>query len=237
MDQVKEAFQKVKQDISSLRKDLDLLKLELSELNNYLFDLRDLLISIKQAKIEEKPKEENTTEKPIITTGQHIITTDPRYTPTHNGAYSSLKDQIQSNSTGNKGVPTDRQTDQQTDRHINSLSLESENPIDNAARILDSLDSLKKEIRLKFKRLTEREMALFSAIYQLDEQDGYVDYRLLAGRLNLTESSIRDYVGRLINKGIPIEKNKINNKTIHLSISDSLKKVASLSTIIQLINV
>ena len=45
---------------------------------------------------------------------------------------------------------------------------------------------------------------------------------------------LRDYIGRLIKKGIPLEKKKINNKIIHLSVSKNLKKIASLSTILQL---
>jgi len=57
---------------------------------------------------------------------------------------------------------------------------------------------------------------------------------ILQKKLNLTESSIRDYVRRLIKKGIPIDKNKINNKNIQLSISPNLKKIASLNTILQL---
>ena len=60
------------------------------------------------------------------------------------------------------------------------------------------------------------------------------DYKTLSKRLNLTESSIRDYIGKLIKKGIPVEKIKLNNKNIQLSISPNLKKIASLSTILQL---
>jgi len=103
-----------------------------------------------------------------------------------------------------------------------------------AAKILDSLDSLKKEIRIKFKQLTDQEILVFSAIYQLEEEHGPVDYKALAEKLNLTESSIRDYIGRLLKKGIPVEKKRINNKQIQLGISQSLKKIASLSTILQL---
>jgi biotin operon repressor len=61
-----------------------------------------------------------------------------------------------------------------------------------------------------------------------------VDYKSLSERLNLSESSIRDYIGKLINKGIPVEKKKINNKSIQLSISQNLKKIATLSTILTL---
>ena len=109
-----------------------------------------------------------------------------------------------------------------------------ENPIYNAAKILDSLDTIKKEIRLKFKRLTPQEMLIFSTLYQLEDEVGNVDYKMLANKLGLTESSVRDYIGRLIKKGIPVEKTRINNKTILLSVSQSLKKITSLSTIIQL---
>jgi DNA-binding MarR family transcriptional regulator len=118
-----------------------------------------------------------------------------------------------------------------------SYNLKENLPFDsiiNAAQILNSLDNLKKEIRLKFKRLTEQEFLVFSTIYQLSEEKGNTDYKNLSEKLSLTESSIRDYIGRLIKKGIPVEKTKINNKTIHLSISPNLKKIASLPTILQL---
>ena len=77
-------------------------------------------------------------------------------------------------------------------------------------------------------------MLVFSTLYQLEEMSGDVDYKVLAKRLNLTESSVRDYIGRLIKKGIPVEKKRINNKTILLSVSSNLKRITSLSTIIQL---
>ncbi|MBU2104789.1 MAG: helix-turn-helix domain-containing protein [Nanoarchaeota archaeon] len=93
---------------------------------------------------------------------------------------------------------------------------------------------MKKEIRLKFKRLTDQEILVFSTIYQFDEEKGFSDYKTISERLNLTESSIRDYVRRLIHKGIPIEKTKINNKSIILKISENLKKIATLSTILKL---
>ena len=100
--------------------------------------------------------------------------------------------------------------------------------------MLDSLDNLKKEIRLKFKRLTDQEMTVFTTLYQLSESENYADYRAISTKLNLSESSIRDYIGRLIKKGIPVEKTKINNKTIQLSVSSNLKKIATLPTILKL---
>ncbi len=77
-------------------------------------------------------------------------------------------------------------------------------------------------------------MLVFSTIYQLEEQGFIVDYPLLASKLSLSESSIRDYTLKIIKKGIPLLKNKENNKKITLSISLDLKKIASLNTILQL---
>ena len=74
-------------------------------------------------------------------------------------------------------------------------------------------------------------MQVFSTIYELEEQGFIVDYNILSEKLNLTESSIRDYVLRLIKKGIPLGKNRENNKKITLSISRDLRKIASLETI------
>ena len=78
-------------------------------------------------------------------------------------------------------------------------------------------------------------MIVFTTIYQLEEQNqDEIDYKTLSNKLKLSQSSIRDYIQRMINKGIPIHKNKINNKKITLSISPDLKKIASLPTIIRL---
>jgi hypothetical protein len=191
-------------------------------------------------------------------------------------------------STGNKGVPTDRQTNQQTDRQIQkikeSLIFENSNSpnetfslnknnsqpslilknlsslnqdllrnsekqtqnkkedffkedkdqFKEALNVLTSLDSLKKEIKQKFKRLTEQEFLVFSTIYQLEEENKQINYKILSSILNLTESSIRDYVGRLLIKNVPLIKEKVNNKTIKLSISPEFKKLIPLNILINL---
>ena len=74
---------------------------------------------------------------------------------------------------------------------------------------------------------------MFSTVYQLE---GFMDvnYKTLSEKLGLSESSIRDYIGKLIKKGIPVDKIKLNNKNIKLSISEDLKKIVSLPTILQL---
>ena len=203
-EKIKEAFQKVKLDIDSLHLALNSLKKEISDLNSNL-----------------NTRQNTSTQEPEIPT----VKTN---SSTQNSHFKPLNHQNTPISTGNGGVPTDRQTDRQTDRHMEIST------INEAAEILDTLDSVKRGLRLKFKQLTDQEIVIFSTIYQLDEEFGHSDYKILSEKLSLTESSIRDYVGRLIKKGVPIEKKKVNNKNIQLSISPNLKKIAPLSTILQL---
>jgi hypothetical protein len=237
MEQIKEAFVKVKQDIDILKKEISTLNEDLIETRKSLIDVCDILKKFSKEREEEENKKLFLKEE--VPTHPELNLTDVINNPTHNSSQNPLKTKKMDISTGNRGVPTDRQTDRQTDQHTekgsyNQQNSISANSIDNAVQILESLDNLKKELRLKFKRLTEQELLVFSTLYQFSEGEGHTDYKNLSEKLSLTESSIRDYIGRLIKKGIPIEKVKINNKTIHLSVSQNLKKIASLSTILQL---
>ena len=232
MENIKDAFQRVKGDIISLYKEMDSLRHELKETNDEMVKICEVL-----EKINKKIPETNDFTQKVFSTHKPPNQTTSTHPSTHNLPLEPLKAQNLPISTGNGGVPTDRQqTDnrQTTDRKTPIFLTKSEDSIDNAAEILDSLDNAKKEIRLKFKRLTDQEVLVFSVLYQLEEETGFINYKTVADRLNLSESSIRDYVGRLIKKGIPVEKHKTNNKQIHLKISKNLKKIASLPTILQL---
>ncbi len=244
MDKVKEAFEKVRADVGALYKEIFLLKQNLNKTHEEMSKILQILSDV-NTKISEKTTTNIVQHTPTQTSAiQHKIQTHKKR-DIEKPPFKPPKDQDNPLSIGNVGVPTDKQTNRQTDtQHINQgettpflfplQEKTKENVIDNAAMILESLDNIKKEIRLKFKRLTDQEILVFSALYQLDEEQGHTEYRTLAQRLGLSESSIRDYVGRLIKKGIPVEKKKINNKTIHLSVSANLKKIATLQTILQL---
>tara|TARA_Y100000034_G_scaffold88001_1_gene105573 strand:- start:572 stop:1282 length:711 start_codon:yes stop_codon:yes gene_type:complete len=230
-EKIKEAFKKAKQDI-------DFLSNEMLEIKKEIYEIKQLL---QQKQVFHSNQKTSTL--------RHINTTD-NVTSTHNTTVpqeiEGLKYPNLGISIGNQGASTDRQTDTSTDTSTHNLSeippktqdLDSDKDIETniqqASEILDSLDALKKEIRLKFKRITQQEMLVFSTIYQLEEQGIEPNYKGIALKLGLSESSIRDYVQRMINKGIPIKKQKINNKKLVLSISQELKKIASLSTIIKL---
>lgn len=239
-NQIKEAFQKVKQDIASLTNEIISVRSEINEIKILLREFHDYMNTQKLREIasigslnnqinkQTYPQTQNTT----IQQANQAYSITPTHNPTLPQEIGGLKDPKMNTSTGNEGVTTDKQTYQQTYQQTqNPLELN----IQKASEILDSLDNLKKEIRFKFKRITNQEMAVFSTIYQLEEQDpDNTTYKKIATNLKLSESSIRDYVQRIINKGIPIKKQKINNKKILLSVSQDLKKIATLSTIIRL---
>ena len=224
-DQIREAFAKAKQDISSLKSDM----VEIKQI------LKELLDAKNTQKLHELHKSTNSTVRQINATDP-VTSTDNATVPWEiEGVRSPNLD----SSTGNEGASTDRQTDRQTDTSTHFLpeipQKSIEKDIYKASEILDSLDALKKQIRLKFKKITNQEMAVFSTIYQLEEQNKQpTTYKETALKLGLSQSSIRDYIQRMINKGIPIKKHKINNKKLILSISPELKRVATLNTIIQL---
>ncbi len=235
-DKIKEAFANVRQDI-------DYLYYEIQELKRTIEEIRSFQTEILKKQTHNRQS------------------TD---VSTHDLPLQAVKSQDLTISSGNEGVPTDRQTDQQTDRqpphflwkqgeNLQNLSLNNSEihikssekdktkeklpilaQLHRASEFLESLDELKKEVRIKFKKLTSQEMQVFSKIYELEEQGLIVDYTLLAEKLSLTESSIRDYVLRLIRKGIPVDKHKENNKRITLSISRELRKIAPLEIIHQL---
>jgi len=237
-EEIKNAFFRVKDDITYLEQEIYSLKNELSEVKSLIMTLSFKFDSLTKDKTVQQINSTNT-----------INSTDNSTVPQE---IEGLKYQDLSSSTGNRGVPTNRQTHSQTNQHSSLMSKKTdfgylnyqqtdftkpalEENIKQASEILDSLDKIKREIRSKFKHLTPQEMAVFSTIYQLEEQDpDKVVYKTVADSLKLSESSIRDYVQRMLNKGIPIKKHKINNKIVLLSVSEDLKKIATLSTIIKL---
>jgi len=225
MDPLRQAFQKIKQEINNLNNEVKQLKNQINQINQ---QIRHEFVQKIPLNIEEKNQ--------TIPTQIPFNNTCISNRQTHNEPFKAFKSQKKPFSTGNEGVPTDRQTDQQTAKYLENNKLpEISDDFEKARKILDSLDNIKKEIRLKFKQLTPQEMLIFSTLYTLEEKNiGKIDYKHLADNLNLSESSIRDYIIKLIKKGIPIQKTRQNNKKITLSISENLKKTATLSTIIQL---
>ncbi|MEK6884277.1 MAG: winged helix-turn-helix transcriptional regulator, partial [Nanoarchaeota archaeon] len=211
---IKEAFAKVKTDIFTLGNELLNLKTEFISLKNQLDRLNSSMDSIKIELMQQKNTnfmQKTPTHIPTDVPKKPTYPAIPTDNPTHPVEIGGLKYPNFNISSGNVGVPTDRQTNQQTDK---KQVFYEEKPLkaqlDDARNILASLDAVKREIRLKFKQITSQEMIVFSTIYQLEsESPEGVEYRQIANRLHLSESSIRDYVQKLINKGIPVDKIKL----------------------------
>jgi hypothetical protein len=171
-------------------------------------------------------------------TPTHIDTSTD--TSTDNYQFKALKQPNIDISTGNQGVSTDRQTIRQTDTSTGNQGVANLKSSYNNTQginpkiLLNQLDDIKKDLRLKIKKLTNQEMLILSSIYQFDDQGQIIDYSFLANQLNLSESSIRDYVQRIINKGVFLEKEKINNKKIIIKIPEEFKRLASLNTLLAL---
>lgn len=239
MDPIKEAFLRAKQDIQEL-------KIQIETLIKEVESLKSLKNPTDSSKIQQTDRQtnistDNPTQTPYNPTSQQTNPTNEgsfNNSPTDNYHFKGLKDQNIDVSNGNRGVPTNRQTNQQTDRQqTNRYFIDDRSAIDqipNVSQLIDSLDSIKREVRIKFKKLTNQEMMVFATIYQLEESEEYIDYPLISRKLNLSESSIRDYIQRIIKKGIPLVKSKENNKKVYISVSKDLRKIVSLSTILQL---
>jgi len=230
---LKDAFERIKNDIFSLTGELNLLKSELSSVRS---EINTMNLSLNTLSTQTQPT--NTSTHPSASTDTSTVPMEIQ-----GSRYPNLDI-----SSGNGGASTDRQTIRQTDTSThnapNNTQMPPINPqvnpnslnqqISDASEILTSLDQIKLEIKRKFKTLTDQEMLVFSTIYQLEDLESHPDYRTISLKLGLSESSIRDYVQRMIVKGIPIAKTKHNNKKITLSVGQELRRIATLPTLLQL---
>jgi hypothetical protein len=277
MDQIKEAFRKVKVEMDFLKEELDLIKEEITQVKESIFIFNNSLNNI-LSNLQKNSNKNSLTEKinrdfnlNLIKTDTKNIRTETNINTTDNTTenktdikilpFKDLKKAFFINSTGNKGVSTDRQTDKQTDNstdfstgnkgvinipfnelipntssilnnNINSQIPNNPLRVIDSSQVLDKLDALKDNLKYVLKSLTKREMLVLLSIYQFEEQGEIVDYSFLSSKLSISESSIRDYVQRLTFKGIPLTKEKINNKRIILKIPLDFKRLASLNTLI-----
>ena len=113
-------------------------------------------------------------------------------------------EKVEEISTGNKGVLS-KQASKQAVKHLNTKQL-------------STLNDLQADIKEQFKLLTKQEFLTFLTIYQLDEELEIVRFIDVSKRLKLSESCIRAYVTRLLEKNMPIVKKRINNRIVNLSL-------------------
>ena len=206
---LKGSFEKIKDDILYLQQELIILKQEIQEIRQIL--------------------ESSTRQTTVRHSAHNPADNLPRYSLNKPNFHSSI---------GNDGVPTDSQQihnrqilepkrtnyEQEQFRQDPLISME----------ISSIIDTLKTDLKDKFKRLTKQEFLIFSILYTLEEELDFVTYKDLAQRTGLTESSCRDYISRLEHKGIPVIKEKLNNKLIILKLPRELKDIATLDSLSRL---
>jgi DNA-directed RNA polymerase sigma subunit (sigma70/sigma32) len=127
---------------------------------------------------------------------------------------------FQQSSTGNIGV-------QSINHSLNTQSFNNHSTNIRHSPIQSlSIQSMKNEIDSVFSRLTSQEFLVFLTIYQLEEDYSRgITYEDLSSKIGLSEGCIRGYVSSIIRKNIPLDKVKINNRTITLRIKADFREL------------
>ena len=206
-DKIKEAFGKAKQDIQELKETIYYLSQDIQEIKRTL-----QFLSVQPT---NQPTQYSTIQH--TNPSQDTQNSTEISLPTQERPYYGLKEAYIPLSTRNEGVPTNQPTNQQTNQHppistpnfsenkqeihqkqVKISKTDKISHLEQISTIISTLDDLKKELRIKFKRLTSQEMLIFSTIYQLEENGFTVDYSLISEKLGLSEISVRDYIHKLI---------------------------------------
>ncbi len=95
------------------------------------------------------------------------------------------------------------------------------------------IEEIKSKLNKVFYSLTNREFKVFMAVYSLEEESkSPITYQELAKSLDLSSSSIRDYISELIRKGAPIKKEKTRNGLVYVSVLKEFKDLNLISKLI-----
>jgi biotin operon repressor len=87
------------------------------------------------------------------------------------------------------------------------------------------------EKKFSVKRLTKKEKDVFYALYTLTESRTYVTYKEIAQALKFTESLVANYVGNLIEKGIPVLK-KYSERIVYIGVEKEFRDVQAKENIV-----
>lgn len=226
-EKVKSSFEKVKEEINLLRTELLDLRKEIVILQGIKTNFREETHNIKtnfnnQSSIGNKgvPTNQQTNTSLDNTPSFPVdgISSIGSSTPAHN--------------------PADNPTHPQHIREIipqtNTSSTQNNEKTDNITDLNALIETLKIDLKKKFKSLTKQEFYIFSILYSIDKAQNMTTYQDLAVRTGLTASSIRDYIQRIVRKGIPIIKEKQNNKLVTLKIPSELRNLATLDSLMRL---
>ena len=244
-EKVKSSFERVKDEISLIRYEVQNLKNELSELKV----LKEELKALKEEFSTRNQPLIKTNFIPSFSIGNEGV---PANQQTNTSTVNTPPFPVDDNSYVDSSTPTHFPADnpahlqhipekvQQTNTKLDKrspLTLQKsyeKDEIGEMNNLTEIIEGLKTDLKKKFKTLTRQEFHIFSMLYTLDKSQNSITYQDLAVRTGLTSSSIRDYIQRIIKKGIPIVKEKQNNKLVTLKIPQELKNLATLDSLIRL---
>ncbi len=139
-------------------------------------------------------------------------------------------------SSGNKGVVNNLQqstTVYNNDQQSSTMN-DKQSTTQNTKTLRKDLEKINEALTFKFKSLTDRELSVFIAIHDIEMEKNEVSYADIANKLNVTEPTVRGNVNRLLQKGLPVEKERFFNKKASLYISKDFKNLNLLTKIIEL---
>jgi DNA-directed RNA polymerase sigma subunit (sigma70/sigma32) len=221
-DAIKEAFRKVKEHMAILEKELRADREFIIALNSTLEQLNKRIKALEEAiraknnNLEQSFLEQVKPKKmEDLDFCEQILEEKPLIS--NSGMVSPQE---------RKGFLATRQ------RHFDTLATPFRHP--STIQNID-LEELKANLNKVFLSLTNREFKVFIAIYTLEEQNkSPITYNELAQHLDLSSSSIRDYISELIRKGAPILKEKNRNCQAYVSVSKEFRSLNLMSKLLAL---
>ena len=209
-EKLKLAFEKVRKDIEFLGEEMKALRRDLDEI---------------KANFTNKGSKRNEGVPTDKQTNQHINrqTTDKLSTLVDE-SFSPLLD-----------FPTQTPTHNPTDVQQSNTSFQQSNTkLQHVSDFSAIVESMKTDLKKRFKSLTKQEFYIFSILFTVDKSQNSVTYKDIAAKTQLSESSIRDYIQRIAKKGIPIVKERLNNKITILKIPEEIRNLATLDNLLRL---
>lgn len=246
-DRVKSSFEKVREDIKLLQEELFVLKREIESLR---IELKDTIkpnfmnrSSIGNGGVPANQQTDkpsfNTPSFPVDDNSSELssrFSENPADIPTHLQQIGQKVQQMHS-----KLFPTPKITPEIVREILENeaakrQSFKEKDEKDPLTGLTEVMNTLKSDLKRKFRSLTKQEFYIFSVLYTVEKSQDSVTYSDLAAKTGLTGSSIRDYIQRIIKKGIPIAKDKVNNKVTVLKVPPELRNLATLDNLMRIRN-
>jgi hypothetical protein len=118
-------------------------------------------------------------------------------------------------SIGNEGVLSKRASEQAIKQ------AHSKQP----SKHLSTLGELNEDLDAHFSTYTRQELKIFLSLYQLEDEVGPIRFTDLSDYMKLSEGCVRAYIYKLIARGSPILKEKVNNQVVNLSLSPEFRSL------------